>query len=123
MSRKSWPKLFSPLVYVSEAGDGAVAATGVAVGCVFARDGWRNPRGKLCAASAPKALPRLAEHLGLALPPAGGAGAVPGRVCLQPAVTEAGAAGTGPTPARRRLCADLLWAGNDFGVRRQLSRS
>ncbi len=34
------------------------------------RDGWRNPRGKLCAASARKALLRLAEQLGLALPPA-----------------------------------------------------
>ncbi len=33
------------------------------------RDGWRNPLGKLCAASARKALPRLAEQLGLALPP------------------------------------------------------
>ena len=34
------------------------------------RDGWRNPRGKLYAASARKALPLLAEQLGLALPPA-----------------------------------------------------
>ena len=33
------------------------------------RDGWRSPRGKLCAASARKALPRLAKQLGLALPP------------------------------------------------------
>ncbi len=34
------------------------------------RDDWRNGRGELCAASARKALPRLAEQLGLALPPA-----------------------------------------------------
>ena len=34
------------------------------------RDGWRNRRGALCAASARKALPRLASGLGLSLPPA-----------------------------------------------------
>ena len=34
------------------------------------RDGWRNARGELCAASARKALPRLASGLGLSLPPA-----------------------------------------------------
>ena len=34
------------------------------------RDGWRNRRGELCAASARKALPRLASALGLSLPPA-----------------------------------------------------
>ena len=34
------------------------------------RDGWRNRRGELCAASARKALPRLASGLGLSLPPA-----------------------------------------------------
>ena len=32
------------------------------------RDGWRNPRGALCAASARKALPHLAEQLRLSLP-------------------------------------------------------
>ena len=36
------------------------------------RDGWRNRRGELCAASARKALPRLASGLGLSLPPAQG---------------------------------------------------
>ena len=35
-----------------------------------ARDGWRNPRGALCAASARKALPHLAGQLRLSLPPA-----------------------------------------------------
>ena len=34
------------------------------------RDDWRNGRRELCAASARKALPRLAGQLGLALPPA-----------------------------------------------------
>ena len=34
------------------------------------RDGWRNPRGALCTASARKALPELAAGLGLGLPPA-----------------------------------------------------
>ena len=33
------------------------------------RDGWRNPKGKLCAASARKALPRLAAALQRPLPP------------------------------------------------------
>jgi hypothetical protein len=33
-------------------------------------DGWRNPRGALCAASARKALPQLARQLGMALPAA-----------------------------------------------------
>ena len=49
-----------------EAGDGALAATGVTAGRILAR-------GKLCAVSARKALPRLAEQLGLALPAAPGA--------------------------------------------------
>ena len=35
------------------------------------RDGWRNPRGKLCAASARKALPRLAKLGGVAGPHGG----------------------------------------------------
>ena len=34
------------------------------------QDEWRNPKGRLCAASARKALPRLAAELGLQLPPA-----------------------------------------------------
>ena len=34
------------------------------------QDEWRNPKGRLCAASARKALPRLATELGLQLPPA-----------------------------------------------------
>ena len=34
-----------------------------------AREDWRNAKGELCAASARKALPRLAAELGLALPP------------------------------------------------------
>ena len=34
------------------------------------REDWRNGRGELCASSARKALPRLAEQLGLSLPPA-----------------------------------------------------
>ena len=33
------------------------------------REGWRNAKGELCAASARKALPRLAAELGLELPP------------------------------------------------------
>ena len=52
------------------------------------RDGWRNLRGALCAASARKALPQLAAQLGLALPPAqpgpprGGCGRGAGEVRL-----------------------------------------
>ena len=34
------------------------------------RDGWRNQKGELCAASARKGLPRVAAELGLPLPPA-----------------------------------------------------
>ena len=89
------------------------------------RDGWRNPRGKLCAASARKALPRLAEQLGLALPPA--------RAGV-PACRRRGPQGPPPvqfagslrqlgevrleraeTPAQRRRCADLLRAGHPLG--------
>ena len=33
------------------------------------RDGWRNARGRLCAASARKGLPALAAELGLPMPP------------------------------------------------------
>ena len=51
-----------------EAGDGALAATGVTAGRILAR-------GKLCAASARKALPRLAEQLGAGV--AGGSGGQP----------------------------------------------
>ncbi len=56
------------------------------------RDGWRNQRGRLCAASAPKALPQLAAELGLELPPA--------RV--------------GPPRCRRRLRAGKAWPGAEF---------
>ena len=92
------------------------------------QDGWRNPRGKLCAASARKALPRLAEQLGLALPPAQ-AGV--------PACRRRGVQGPSPvqfagslrqlgevrleraqTPSQRRLCADLLRAGHPLGAGR-----
>ncbi|MXY70035.1 MAG: IS4 family transposase [Acidobacteriia bacterium] len=92
------------------------------------RDSWRNPRGKLCAASARKALPRLAQQLGLALPP------IQARV---PSCRQRAAQGPRPvefagslrqlggvwleraqTPAQRRLCADLLRAGHPLGAGR-----
>ena len=92
------------------------------------RDGWRNPRGKLCAASARKALPRLAQQLRLALPP------IQARV---PSCRQRGAQGPRPvefagslrqlgevwleraqTPAQRRLCAELLRAGHPLGAGR-----
>ena len=90
-----------------------------------ARDGWRNPRGKLCAASARKALPQLAAQLGLALPPAQ-AGVPACRRRRAPGPSPVEFAGSlrqlGPvrlerarTPAQRRLCADLLRAGHPRG--------
>ena len=54
-----------------------MAATGVAGGGssraalargLYEQDAWRNARGQVCAASARKALPRLAQQLGLELP-------------------------------------------------------
>ena len=52
-------------------GVGAWGASRASLGReLCARDGWRNARGALCAASARKALPRLAAALGLSLPPA-----------------------------------------------------
>ena len=87
------------------------------------RDGWRNRRGALCAASARKALPRLAAALGMALPPAQ---SVPPRRGCGPALCEAGlpltefcgslsalgAVGVrvAETAAERQLCGDLLAA-------------
>ena len=92
------------------------------------QDEWRNARGQLCAASARKALPRLAQQLGLALP-----AAQPGI----PACRSRKTAATVPvqfagslrqlgevrlerarTPAQRRLCADLLRAGHPLAAGR-----
>ncbi|MXY68096.1 MAG: DUF4338 domain-containing protein [Acidobacteriia bacterium] len=92
------------------------------------RDGWRNPRGKLYAASARKALPRLAKQLGLALPPIQVRG---------PSCRQRGVQGPRPvqfagslrqlgevwleraqTPAQRRLRADLLRSGHPLGAGR-----
>ena len=92
------------------------------------RDGWRNLRGALCAASARKALPQLAAQLGLALPPAqpgpprGGCGRGAGEVRL--GLTEFGGSleelgevrlGVAETAAARKLCAGLLEAGHPLG--------
>ena len=92
------------------------------------QDGWRNPRGKLCAASARKALPRLAEQLGLALPPAqAGVPAYRRREVQEPSPVQfAGSLGQlgavrlerAQTPSQRRLCADLLRAGHPLGAGR-----
>ena len=117
-----------------------MAAMGVAAGRMLARGlgprvvragrlaqpAWE--RGTLCAASARKAMPRLAKQLGLALPP------IQVRV---PSCRQRGVQGPGPvqfagslrqlgevwleraqTPAQRRLCADLLRAGHPLGAGR-----
>ena len=89
------------------------------------RDGWVNARGEPCAASARKALPRLAAKLGLELPPAG-PGVPPRRP--RPACAEAqlrfegSLADLGPvrlelarTRRQRQLAADLLRAGHPLG--------
>ena len=88
------------------------------------RDAWRNACGKLCAASARKALPRLAEQLGLGLPPAqSGVPCRSRRTAVTAPVEFAGSLRQlGPVrlelaerPAQRRLCADLLRAGHALG--------
>ena len=92
------------------------------------RDGWRNPRGGLCAASARKALPQLAEQLGLALPlaqpgpPRGGCGRVAGASALEltefcGSLEELGAVRlrVAETEAERQRCARLLEAGHPLG--------
>ena len=92
------------------------------------RDGWRNPRGALCAASARKALPRLASELRLSLPPA--QSGPPRRGCGPSAVAEPlsltafcgslaslGAVGVrvAETAAERQLCGRLLAACHPLG--------
>ena len=92
------------------------------------RDGWRNPRGELCAASARKALPQLAAKLQLELPPAR-----EGPLRCRPRQREGEAplaltefAGSleelgavrlrlAETPAERRLGASLLEAAHPLG--------
>ena len=92
------------------------------------RDGWRNPRGALCAASARKALPRLAAALGLSLPPA--QPGPPRRGCgpassASPlpltafcgSLESLGAVGVrvADTAAERRMCGRLLEACHPLG--------
>ena len=89
------------------------------------QDAWRNARGELCAASARKALPGLAQQLGLELP-----AAQPGVPACRSRQTSAAVpiefAGSleqlGPvrlelaaTPAQRRRCAALLRADHPLG--------
>ena len=92
------------------------------------QDGWRNPRGELCAASARKALPQLASQLCLALPPAQPG---PPRGCwgqragaARRALTEFGGSleelgevglRVAETETERKLCAGLLAAGHPRG--------
>ncbi len=92
-------------------------------------DGWRNPKGELCAASARKGLPGLAAEIGLPLPPArrpaGGCrprsrpraprGCPPVR--LQCSLEELGAVSLRPadTAKLRRHYGDLLAAEHPLG--------
>ncbi len=92
-------------------------------------DGWRNPKGELCAASARKGLPGLAAEIGLPLPPArrpaGGCrprsrpraprGCPPVR--LQCSLEELGAVSLRPadTAKLRRHDGDLLAAEHPLG--------
>ena len=93
-----------------------------------ARDGWRNARGALCAASARKALPRLAAALGLSLPPAqpgplrrgcGPAACASGLplTAFSGSLAALGAVGVrvADTAAERRLCGRLLEACHPLG--------
>ena len=92
------------------------------------QDGWRNPRGELCAASARKALPQLASQLCLALPPAQpgpprgrwGQHAGAARRALTEfggSLEELGEVGlrVAETETERKLCAGLLAAGHPRG--------
>ena len=91
------------------------------------QDGWRNPRGELCAASARKALPRLASQLCLALPPAQPgpprgrwgqrAGAARALTEFGGSLEELGEVGlrVAETETERKLCAGLLAAGHPRG--------
>ena len=92
------------------------------------QDGWRNPRGELCAASARKALPRLAAELGLELPPAQPGPPRSGGRWRQGVSALAGTAFRGEleelgeirlrvaaSGAERQLCAGLLEAAHPLG--------
>ena len=83
------------------------------------QDGWRNPRGELCAASARKALPGLAAQLRLelpaALPAARGRGAAGGDGVQR--LEELGEVRLrlAETAAERHACARVLEAGHPLG--------
>ena len=89
------------------------------------RDGWRNRQGRLCAASARKALPQLAAELGLVLPPAQAgpprsgrrAGPGVGLAAFVGSLEQLGAVRLclAATEAQRQLCGELLEAGHPRG--------
>ena len=90
------------------------------------RDGWRNPRGALCAASARKALPGLAAALSLPLPaaqsgpPRGVVASVESEMSLPVFCGSLSGLGevrlrVADTAAERRLCGALLSAEHPLG--------
>ena len=97
--------------------EGVLTRTALARG-LCEQDGWRNQRGRYCESSARKALPRLADELGLELPASQGE-RLPAARSACPATPLAAFHGSlqalGPvqlelarTAAQRRHCAQLL---------------
>ena len=96
---------------------GVLTRTALARG-LCEQDGWRNQRGRYCESSARKALPRLADELGLELPASQGE-RLPAARSARPTTPLAAFRGSlqelGPvqlelarTAAQRRHCAQLL---------------